>query len=212
MDPSAEPEAPSDAPVSPGRARGLRSLGPRTLAVCVCVAVIAAILAGLGASWLGSDGSASSTASSSDPAIQLTERIDSRALRSTPLLTIDDEPTTLGQRLSDRPIVVNLWAQSCAPCIKEMPLLERAHQANPDIDFLGVDTQDRLEYAKVMATRTGITYDWVQDRSGDFFFAAQAAGMPTTFIIMPSGEIVASKTGAFASPSELQGWLDDHVA
>ena len=63
-----------------------------------------------------------------------------------------------------------------------------------------------------MAVRTGITYPWVQDPSGDFFAEAKAAGLPTTFIIDPSGEIKASKSGAFGSLAELQQWLDVHLA
>lgn len=198
-----------EAPRSPRRGLGLST---RTIAICVCIALVAAIGTALVASWVAGGDDGSSAAGGSDPTIQLVERIDSRELLGTELLTVDGAPTSLGDRMSDRPVVVNLWRQDCAPCIKEMPLLEAAHLANPDIDFLGVDSQDRLDSAKVMAAKTGITYPWVQDPKGDFFFAAQGAGMPTTFIIMPSGDIVASKTGAFKSGAKLQQWLDDNVA
>lgn len=184
-------------------------LPARTIAICVCIALVGAIATALVATWLTDD---SASADESVATIALDATVDSDALLSVELLTIEGEPTTLGERLEDRPVMVNLWAQSCAPCIEEMPLLEQAHLDNPDIDVLGVDTQDRLADAKVMAERTGITYPWVQDRTGDFFFAAQGAGMPTTFIIMPSGEIVASKTGAFDSQDDLQSWIDTNVA
>ena len=49
---------------------------------------------------------------------------------------------------------------------------------------------------------------FVRDPDGNFFFAARAAGLPTTFLITPDGEIVASRTKAFSSLSELQGWID----
>lgn len=211
-DESAAPDASGDGGGTPRAPRRSPGLSTRTIAICVCIALVAAIGSALVASWVSGGSDSSAAAGGSDPTIQLTDRVDSTELLSTELLTVDGASTSLGDRMADRPVVVNLWAQNCAPCVREMPLLEAAHLANPDIDFLGVDTQDRLASAKVMAQQTGITYPWVQDPKGDFFFAAQGAGMPTTFIIMPSGEIVASKTGAFESGAELQQWLDDHVA
>lgn len=206
----ADEQTPQDADPAPRRPKRRRALDARTVAISVAVALVAALIAGLVASAVIGDGDDS--ADGPPATIQLTDRIDSDELLATQLLTVDGTPTTLGDRLADQPVVVNLWAQNCAPCIKEMPLLEQAHQDNPDIAFLGVDTQDRLADAKVMADRTGITYPWVQDPKGDFFFAAQSAGMPTTFIITGAGEIVASKTGSFDSQRELQGWLDAHVS
>lgn len=193
--------------------RPTRRLPARIIAICICIALIGALATALAVTWLRDD--SDSTAASADGTaitMPLVSAIESDVLLDVELLTIEGEPTTLGERLEDRPVMVNLWAQNCAPCIAEMPLLERAHLDNPDIDVLGVDTQDRLEDAMVMAERTGITYPWVQDPDGNFFFAAQGAGMPTTFIIMPSGEIVASKTGAFDSQDELQSWIDSNVA
>lgn len=207
----ADEQTPQDAEPSARRPTRRRGLDGRTLAICVTVALVAGLVAALVASALiGSD--TTDAADGPSPTIQLTDQIDTEDLLGVELLTLDGKATTLGDRLGDQPVVVNLWAQSCAPCIKEMPLLEQAHQDNPDVAFLGVDTQDQLDKAKVMADRTGITYPWVQDPKGDFFFAAQSAGMPTTFIITGSGEIVASKTGSFDSQRELQGWLDAHVA
>lgn len=202
-------ETPAGTDGEPARPPARRSLDRRTVAICVCIALIAALLAGLAASLVLGDDEGSDTTSGT---IQLTDQIDAEELFATELLTVAGEPTTLESFRSDQPIVVNLWAQNCVPCIDEMPLLEQAHLDNPDLTFVGVDTQDQLEKAKVMAERTGITYPWVQDPSGEFFYAAKGAGMPTTFVVMPSGEVVASKTGPFASQTELQRWLDDHVA
>lgn len=222
MDPSADtsvtasdatPGTDGDASEPEPRRRG--GLDRRTLGICVCIALVGAIVAALVASALIGDDDDGSDRAESDPSIQIVETVDVASLLEVELLTVDDEPTTLATYRSlagDQPMVINLWAQNCVPCVDEMPLLEAAHQANPDLTFLGVDTLDQPAKAKVMAEQTGITYPWVQDRNGDFFYEAKAAGMPTTFILMPSGEVVASKTGAFDSQAELQGWLDDHVA
>ena len=92
-----------------------------------------------------------------------------------------------------------------------MPLLEAAAKANPDVDVIGIDTQDQLDRALVLAQRTGITYPWVQDPDGDFFYAARAAGMPTTLAVSPDGEVLAAKTGTFTSEAELQRWIDGYL-
>jgi thiol-disulfide isomerase/thioredoxin len=129
---------------------------------------------------------------------------------SVALTTVDGKPTTLAAHLDDRPMVLNIWAQSCVPCVEEMPLLEAAHQANPDVAFFGVDTQDRLDRALELAAQTGITYPWVQDPTGNFFYEAGATGMPTTLLLDRRGRILATRTGAFSDQADLQGWIDEH--
>ncbi len=185
-----------------------RRLDGRTIGICVCIALIAALATALVAAKVtGDDGAPGTAAGSSSRPIQLVPAVDTKKLLATPLVTVDGKTTSLGASMGKKPVLVNLWAQSCLPCLKEMPLLEQASKANPGLQVLGVDTQDQLAKAKVMAKRTGITYPWVQDQTGDFFFEAQAAALPTSFVIQPSGEIVASKTGAFTSAAELERWL-----
>ena len=198
-------------PAASGRSAGRRRLDGRTIGICVVIALVMAIIAGLVVSALASD-EGNTTTGESDPQFQLVEAVDTAKLRTTPLLTTANKPTSLAAFVDEKPVVVNLWAQSCAPCVKEMPLLEKASKANPGLAFLGVDTSDQLAKAKVMARLTGITYPWVQDPRGDFFAEAKGAGLPTTFIMQPSGEIVGTKTGAFKSLAELQRWLEEHVA
>lgn len=105
-------------------------------------------------------------------------------------------------------MLVNLWASTCGPCIDEMPLLNDSAQANPDITFVGVATQDDLAQAKTLARQTGITYPWALDPTGALFFESKGVGMPTTVLLAADGEVLDSKTGSFDNQSELQAFLD----
>lgn len=209
-DPARDPGAPPAPAVRSDRAGrpGLRGLSRRTLAICVCLATIGALLAALVASSLLDD----STDAGSDQVAELEPvgAVDVDRMLSVALTTVDGEPTTLAAHLDTRPMVLNIWAQSCVPCVEEMPLLEAAHQANPDVAFFGVDTQDRLDRALVLAAQTGITYPWVQDPTGNFFYEAGATGMPTTLLLDRRGRILATRTGAFSDQADLQGWIDEH--
>ncbi|CAN5615789.1 hypothetical protein BH10ACT1_BH10ACT1_40210 [soil metagenome] len=205
MDPSDETpdETSAPDPAAPARPRR-RRLDGRTLGICVCVALVAAIVAALLAGALtGDDQSDASPGSSGGMHL-----IDTAALLKVPMVAVDGSDTDLAAFAGEKPILVNLWASSCAPCIKEMPLLEQARADNPALDFLGVDVLDRLDLAKTMVARTGVTYPWVQDPAGDFGNALKSTTLPSTFILDPDGTIVASKGKAFKSQAELQAWID----
>ncbi len=49
------------------------------------------------------------------------------------------------QAPSDKVLVVNFWATWCAPCIKELPLLEKLHRENPNTQVLLVSMDYDLD-------------------------------------------------------------------
>jgi thiol-disulfide isomerase/thioredoxin len=201
-----EPETRS----TPSR-RGRRALGPRTVAICVCIAAIGAIAAGLVATLVldGDDGPVADQAPTGT--LVRAGEVDRDELLEVELVTVDDDDTTLAEFLGEEPMVVNLWSQTCPPCIEEMPWLEETSQDNPDVTFLGVNVLDRPDRAAAMARQTGITYDWVRDPAGDFANAAKSTGLPDTLLLDTDGTILASKLGPFADQADIQRWLDDHL-
>lgn len=219
-------DAADDAPVpaAPPPVRRPRRLDARTVAICVCLALVAALGAGLVASIVLDDDDDTAgepvaigsldpieredaAARPSEPLVRAGE-IDPAELLAVELTTVDDTPTTLTAFVGEQPVLVNLWAQSCAPCIKEMPWLEETSEANPEVRFVGINVLDRLDRAEAMAARTGITYEWVRDPLGDFGFAARSTGLPDTLLLDNDGAVIASKLGPFASQAEIQQWLD----
>lgn len=206
-DPGSSPDqAPAD------RRRSRRGLDRRTLAISVLVALIAAIGAGLVAAIVLDDGD-ETRASGNEPTGELVElgTIDTDRLLAVDLTKPDGTATTLDDYVGEQPLVVNLWAQSCVPCIEEMPLLERVSKDNPGLTFIGVNQLDRPDKAQAMVDQTGITYEWVRDQTGAFGVEAQTSYLPDTLLIGTDGRVLATKLGEFTSDQELQGWLDEHL-
>ncbi len=50
--------------------------------------------------------------------------------------------TTRLSALKGTPVVLNFWATWCKPCVAEMPRLEAAARANPDIRFFEIDLDE----------------------------------------------------------------------
>ncbi|MBC8195677.1 MAG: TlpA family protein disulfide reductase [Acidimicrobiia bacterium] len=110
-----------------------------------------------------------------------------------PFELVEGGTTTLAElnREDGRPIVVNLWATWCAPCLEEMPDLEAVHRERGDeIRFVGLNISDSPVRAAQRIEEIGITYLLGQDPDGGFVAALGAVGLPTTAFINRSGELV----------------------
>ena len=82
-----------------------------------------------------------------------------------------------------RPTVVNLWASWCAPCVREMPLLQRtADRICEAVRFMGVDIEDQDASAASLLEATGVRYDQYTDPEGDVRAAVRAVGLPVTLV------------------------------
>ena len=104
---------------------------------------------------------------------------------------------------SDRPQLINFWATWCAPCRKEMPLLEALHQQQPGIAVIGIAI-DREEPVRRFLAETGVTYPILRGEA-DAMAVAESFGdafaaLPFTVIVSPGGEILQLHTGELTPP------------
>lgn len=96
--------------------------------------------------------------------------------------------------LRDEPVVINFWASWCAPCVREMPALQRVAD-DLGIRVIGVDYIDQDDKAIELAEELGITYELLRDDDGEFGRAVGLLGTPTTLLVDDGGTIVRRLTG-----------------
>jgi cytochrome c biogenesis protein CcmG/thiol:disulfide interchange protein DsbE len=112
--------------------------------------------------------------------------------------------------LRGTPVVVNFWASTCAPCVREMPALESVHQAaGDDVAFVGAAVNDRVDDALELADRTGVTYPLVADADGSFFVDAGATLLPTTLVLDQDGAVVRRLVGELTAEELVEVLADE---
>jgi cytochrome c biogenesis protein CcmG/thiol:disulfide interchange protein DsbE len=113
------------------------------------------------------------------------------------LSTFDGNTISLAD-LRGRPIIINFWASWCPPCRTEAPLIERTWRAykNRDLNFLGVNIQDRREDALNYMREFDITYPNGPDPTGEITIDYGVSGLPVTFFVSRDGKVVRRWVGA----------------
>ena len=109
--------------------------------------------------------------------------------------------------LRGTPVVVNLWASWCEPCEREMPMLAQAARADPDVQFLGVDTLDSREGAEEFIAEFGVPFPSLFDPDGVIRTDLDSFGLPVTVFFDADGNQVAKVDGELSRTA-----LDEHLA
>ncbi len=109
------------------------------------------------------------------------------------------------------PLLVNVWATWCGPCLEEVPLLvDAAARGEGRLGVVGVLTQDALDSALTYAREQGIRYPSVVDDDGEVL-RAYGSGPPQTLLVTADGEVAFVKSGAFRDAAELDALVAEHL-
>jgi thiol-disulfide isomerase/thioredoxin len=105
-------------------------------------------------------------------------------------------------RLSDfkgRPVVLNLWATWCAPCIEEMPSLDRLQRDFPSIKVIAVSLdKDGEDKVRAFLDENGLRHlKTYTDPSMKALAALGVPGLPATILIASDGTDRGAINGAF---------------
>jgi len=89
-----------------------------------------------------------------------------------------------------KPVFLNLWASWCYPCREEMPAIDAAADAHPEVTFIGISVQDARDDATAFAEEIGVDYTIGFDDDGSVDAAYSPLGLPASFIISADGVIL----------------------
>ncbi len=108
-----------------------------------------------------------------------------------------------------KPLVVNVWASWCGPCLQEMPAFQQVHrELGSRVSFVGLDSQDDRATATTFAKRVGVTYDLLADPRAGFVASMNVVAMPTTLFVDANGKVLRSHAGAL-SAEQLRATLQE---
>jgi cytochrome c biogenesis protein CcmG, thiol:disulfide interchange protein DsbE len=121
-----------------------------------------------------------------------------------PLLDSGSRPTGDSVSLSafrGQPVVLNFWASWCVPCKSEASVLEKDYRRYKNrVTFLGIDYHDLPSDARTFVSAHGLTFPMLDDAPGNVTGRYGISQVPETYVVGPSGEIVAHFAGPIDSP------------
>jgi len=120
--------------------------------------------------------------------------------------TLAGQPRSLSSYWG-QPLLLNVWATWCPPCVREMPALERVHEElsaeGLRVVAVSVDAAPGLINTwgrpggdiRTFMQDEGISFEVLWDPSGEIETAYGLLGLPTTFLIDRRGRIRERVTG-----------------
>ena len=120
-------------------------------------------------------------------------------------------------RLSDyrgKWVLVNFWATWCPPCREELPELEvfHANHSEKDAVVLGVNMEDiGLEPLRAFVDEQFLSFPILRMSPRVSTELGRIPGLPTSFLISPSGEVAARHVGPLTK-QVLEDFIQRHAA
>ncbi|GIW23921.1 MAG: hypothetical protein KatS3mg069_0188 [Meiothermus sp.] len=122
------------------------------------------------------------------------------------LQQIDGQHANLAD-FKGKPMVLNAWATWCGPCRREMPLLVKAAEANPEVRFVFLNISDGPEAVRAFESELGLKIPNVLlDPEARLSDPLRIQGLPVTLFYNAEGVLVDRHIGEI-SASELEARL-----
>jgi len=170
---------------------------PATLAIVAATALVAGATAG---AWIYRSRAPEPAAPTAElPPLKLAANLPEVSL-------LDREGVQRGfDHWRGQSLIVNFWATWCAPCRREMPLLERLQAENAADGFqvvgVAVDYRDKvLAYADKMKISYPLLIGEQEALDAAVAFGVEMIGLPFTVFSDTRGRIIAAHIGELTAP------------
>ena len=130
-----------------------------------------------------------------------------------PLLTLPDldgHRVTLPTAYAGRPLVINVWASWCGPCVREMPGLQRysAKQAANGVQVVGIALDDPTA-VRAFLQHVPVSYPILLDPPGAADAGVRLGNprgvLPYSVLVSADGRVLKQRIGPFAD-DEIDTW------
>lgn len=108
-----------------------------------------------------------------------------------------------------RPLLINVWATWCGPCLKEMPELQHfAEQSGNSVQVVGIALDD-VDAVRAFLDQTRVTYPILLDTPGAGDAGVRLGNpkgvLPYSILVSADGRLLKQRIGPFAT-GEIAGW------
>ncbi len=128
------------------------------------------------------------------------------------LSSLDGRPVTLAD-FAGKPTVVNLWATWCPPCRREMPAMQQAQAAHPDVHFVFVNQGEEAGAIAAFLEKEELALaNVLVDPQSSVGAALGQGGLPTTLFFDASGRLDGIRVGELSQATLNQRLAEIRVA
>ncbi|MCM0613763.1 TlpA family protein disulfide reductase [Marinobacter sediminum] len=129
-----------------------------------------------------------------------------RGIPPVTLTTLNGGTTAVSQIAPGQPMVINLWATWCPPCIREMPVLDAAQNRYPDVTFVFANQREQTETIRAFLDKQNLELNNLyRDRQADLARAVGSQGLPTTLFYNANGQLVDTHMGELSQATLARG-------
>jgi len=140
----------------------------------------------------------------------VTVAAEGEPIPSIALPSLDGTSVALPEAFAGRPILVNVWASWCGPCIEEMPELQRfaASQGANGTQVVGIALDDAAA-VRAFLQRVPVQYPILVDTPGPADAGVQLGNpkgvLPYSVLVSADGRLLKQRIGPF-SHGEITRW------